>query len=97
MHSAGVPADTVSYNTVINAWAQAADPEKSEEWLFKTRSAGVSANVVSYSTVIAASGCYCEGWIELLVTRGTAPSIAALEHSWDGAVYGQFLLQWAPH
>ena len=47
MYLAGLSADIVSYNSVINAWAQAAAPAKAEEWLLKMCSAGVSADIAS--------------------------------------------------
>jgi pentatricopeptide repeat protein len=45
MEAAGVTANVVSYNTIIDAWAKDKKPAKAEEWLAKMEAAGVTANV----------------------------------------------------
>ena len=55
MLKAGVVADTISYNTVIEACAEAREVAKAQHWLCMTWKAGVEADAISYITVIEAS------------------------------------------
>ena len=52
MLKAGVVADTVSYNTVNKACAQARDVAKAEHWTCMTLKAGAGADTISYNKVI---------------------------------------------
>ena len=54
MMEAGVEANTISYNTVIKACAEAHDLARTEHWVSKMIEAGGEANTISYSTVIMA-------------------------------------------
>ena len=54
MLKAGVVADTISYNTVIKACAEAGDVARAEHWLSMISKAGFNADTISYSTVIQA-------------------------------------------
>ena len=58
MLKVGVDADTISYNTVIKACAEAGDVARAEHWMSVMLKAGVEANTISYSTVIKACACH---------------------------------------
>jgi pentatricopeptide repeat protein len=54
MKKAGFEADTISYNTVIKACADACEVAKAEHWMSEMRKVGVEATTISYDTVIKA-------------------------------------------
>ena len=46
--------DTISYNSVIHAFAKMGDVRSAEKWLLKMRENNVEPNTISYNTVIKA-------------------------------------------
>jgi pentatricopeptide repeat domain-containing protein 1 len=54
MLDAGVEANVVSYNAVINACAKAGEQVQAEAWLSRMTNAGVQPNAISYNAVLDA-------------------------------------------
>ena len=52
MLKAGVVADTISYNTVIRAFAEARDVARAKHWPCMMWKASVEVDAISYITVI---------------------------------------------
>ena len=54
MLKAGVETDTVSYNAVIKACAEAGEAAKAEHWMLMMLKVGVAADIISFNAVIRA-------------------------------------------
>merc|ERR1712072_872713 len=54
MFDRGIPADVISYSTVINSCASTGQVQNAAKWLTQMLKEGVAANVQSYSTVVSA-------------------------------------------
>ena len=64
MMKAGVQADTISFNTVIEACAEAGEVARVEHWLSEMTQAGVEPDSTSYNTVV------------LIVVHSSCPRLA---------------------
>jgi len=64
MRAAGLEFDTITYNTIIGAWARNGDAVNSQLWMKMMLTAGVKASVVSFGSVMRA--CAAAGQIQNL-------------------------------
>ena len=97
MLKAGVVADTVSYNTLIRACAEACEEAKAKHCLGMMSKAGVEADAISYMTVIDASAAArdvakAEHWTCMMLNAGVVADTISYNTVTRGHV--QRLVMW---
>merc|ERR550514_2450332 len=81
MIDSGIEANTVCYNSVINAWARAGDVEKAEVWLTKLAESKGKASANTYNILLNACARAgdvekAEAWLEKMRTvAGVEPDV----------------------
>jgi len=78
MVDAGVEADTVTYNTVINACARVGDAEQAEDWMRHMVENGVSPGQLTFNSMLNACAQAgdiprCEKWLSKMRGHGLGP------------------------